>query len=164
MVDVLRISMPNQLKSLLTESCSSSDLYIHYKRLEDSEWTSHKVKSSLKSHEDISGIDPCESYEIRLAPGGPESTFDFQKVLSIGPYYETLNESYFNNIELEDNKFYEDTSFPFTLSSHNESFVTLEFGQVCAMKMKVYYKKYETNEVSYIKIGEFTSDSRVSKH
>ena len=152
--------MIGQFKSLLMEPCYSNDLYIHYRRFEETEWMSQKLKKS-KSKEEIHDIDPCEKYEIRVAPGS-NPTHKFKDLTSIGPYYETLNEVDLNKVELDNGRNYYKNSLNFGVSQFNESFVTLDYGQVCAMKIKVYSKyMYETE--SELKIeGEITSDKKVS--
>ena len=145
MVDVLRISMTDQLqlKSLLTESCNGAKLYIQYKKFKDAEWNNKSLQIA-KSEEEIYDIDPCEKYEIRLATG-PESVQQFRELSSIGPYFETLDESELNKVEFEDGENYYKTSFTYEVSHHNESFVTLNFGEVCATKMN-FWSRYSTDK------------------
>lgn len=154
--------MIDQFKSLLTKPCYSNDLYIHYKRFKDFEtdWMSQKLKTS-KSDEEIHDINPCEKYEIRLS-SGPDPTKKFKDLSSIGPYYETLNESDLHKVELDNGRKYYKKSFNHRISHFNESFVTFDYEEVCAMKIKVYSKyMYETE--SDLKIeGEITSDKKVS--
>ena len=151
--------MTDQLKSLLTDSCNEAHLYIQYKKIEDAEWNNKSLKIA-KSQEEIHNIDPCEKYEIRLATG-PESSQKFQELSSIGPYYETLNESDLNKVEFEDGQNYYSTSFTYKVSHHNESFVTLNFGKVCATKMNI-WSKYLTDEHEWKSERNITSNKKVN--
>ena len=174
MVDVLRISMTDQLqlKSLLTESCKGTNLYFQYKGLKDTNWTSKSLKIA-KSQEEIHDIDPCEKYEVRLATG-PESTQQFQELSSIGPFFETLSESDLNKVEFEDGENYYTTSFTYEVSHHNESFVALNFDEVCATKMNIWSRfstdkqkvtkwKSEGNILSNKKVKITKAHNRLSK-
>ena len=151
--------MTDQLKLLLTESCKGTNLYFQYKGLKDTNWTSNSLKIA-KSQEEFHGIDPCEMYEIRLATDGPELTPTYQELSSIGPYYETLNEFDLNKVEFDEKKQgenYYTTTFIYDVSHHNESFVTLNFGKVCAKKMKIWSKHDKDWKMEH----EITSNKKV---